>query len=46
MATTLGWTSKEIAVFAAKMRKELRDPNVHPYYNTKIVWAQKPTAGG
>ncbi|EFX03766.1 methyltransferase type 11 [Grosmannia clavigera kw1407] len=42
MATELGWTPAEITVMAAKMRRELRDPNIHPHYVSKAVWAQKP----
>jgi hypothetical protein len=42
MATQLGWTKEEIAVYAANLRKELRTNAVHSYYRANVVYAQKP----
>jgi len=29
----LGWTKEEVIVFLAGVRKDLKNPNVHGYYN-------------
>lgn len=41
-ATELGWSKEEIMVYAANMRRELRNPSIHSYILAKVVWAQKP----
>ncbi|KAH7308947.1 methyltransferase type 12 [Stachybotrys elegans] len=45
MAVQLGWSKAEVAVYAAHMRKEIRNPAIHAYYAGCTVWAQKPLAG-
>lgn len=41
-ATSLGWNPQEVAVYAAHMRKELRDPSFHGYYLQRVVCGRKP----
>ncbi|KAJ4250118.1 hypothetical protein NW762_011928 [Fusarium torreyae] len=38
----LGWTIKEILVLLAKVKQELRDPEVHVYLPVHITWGRKP----
>ncbi|KAI1393036.1 S-adenosyl-L-methionine-dependent methyltransferase [Hypoxylon trugodes] len=38
----MGWSTEEIAVYAAHLRRELRSPNIHAYYAQKVVVARKP----
>ena len=40
----LGWDANEYQVFLANTRKELRDPNIHPYFWVRYMYGQKPTA--
>lgn len=42
MATTLGWTREEVAVFLAHFRREIRTKKVHGYFRQRVVWGQKP----
>jgi len=42
MATTLGWTREEVAVFLAQFRREIRAKKVHGYFRQRVVWGQKP----
>lgn len=42
MASLKGWSKEEITVYAARLRKEIRDPKIHGFANSKIVWARKP----
>ncbi|KAF7544847.1 hypothetical protein G7Z17_g9627 [Cylindrodendrum hubeiense] len=43
MASTVeGWTKPEIEVYISLLRRELRAGKMHPYYQQKVVWAQKP----
>lgn len=30
---TLGWKAGEVEVLLANVRKDLRNPHIHPYYN-------------
>jgi len=42
-ATILGdWTREEIMVYAAQMRRELRQHKVHGYFWQKAVIGRKP----
>ncbi|KAK7408530.1 hypothetical protein QQX98_009290 [Neonectria punicea] len=41
-ATQLGWSKEEITLYAAHLRKELRNNNLHPFYRSNVAWAQKP----
>ncbi|RMJ09508.1 hypothetical protein CDV36_010849 [Fusarium kuroshium] len=38
----LGWSSEEIQILVAKVRKELTDPSIHLYIPVYFVWGQKP----
>ncbi|EFX01042.1 methyltransferase type 12 [Grosmannia clavigera kw1407] len=42
LAGQLGWSKEAIHVYAAHVRKELRALKSHAYYNSLVVWAQKP----
>ncbi|KAF4967018.1 hypothetical protein FSARC_5390 [Fusarium sarcochroum] len=43
MANTVeGWTKEEVEVYISLLRRELRAGKMHPYYQQKVVWAQKP----
>ncbi|KAM0484600.1 hypothetical protein ACHAP7_003160 [Fusarium lateritium] len=43
MANTVeGWTKEEVEVYISMLRRELRQGKMHPYYQQKAVWAQKP----
>ena len=39
-----GWTTEEIQVYIATLRREVRSGNYHPYYRQKVVWGRKPEA--
>lgn len=41
-ATALGWRSEEVTVYAAHVRREVRNPDIHAYYRQKIVCGRKP----
>ncbi|KAF5007755.1 hypothetical protein FDECE_5927 [Fusarium decemcellulare] len=38
----LGWSDKEIQVIMAKVRKDLRDPEIHLYIPAYFIWGRKP----
>jgi ubiquinone/menaquinone biosynthesis C-methylase UbiE len=40
--SSLKWTKQEQDIYAAHMRKELRDTSLHAYIPGLAVWAQKP----
>ncbi|KAK0751952.1 S-adenosyl-L-methionine-dependent methyltransferase [Schizothecium vesticola] len=42
MGNLMGWQPEEIQVYAARLRNEFNNRNIHGYYLQKIVWAQKP----
>lgn len=42
MATQLGWSTEEISVYAAHLRRELRALKVHGYFHGGLAYAQKP----
>lgn len=42
MGNLMGWQPDELQVYAAKLRSEFKNTNIHGYYWQKIVWAQKP----
>ena len=44
MATMQGWSKEEVAVYAAHLRREMRDPKIHAYGHTKVVWGRKTEA--
>ena len=37
MATLLGWSKEAILVYAAHMRREIRDTNIHSYFRMRVV---------
>lgn len=38
----MGWTPTEIQVYLAHLRRQVRDPKVHPWYWQRSVYARKP----
>jgi len=38
----LGWSEEEVKVFMIGVRKELKDPRIHGYYEFHVVYGQKP----
>ncbi|KAF5522698.1 Secondary metabolism regulator LAE1 [Colletotrichum aenigma] len=40
--SVLGWTKEEVQVLLMLVRKELKAPAFHAYYNLHVVYAQKP----
>ena len=40
----LGWREEEVLVFMAAVRKALKDPKIHGYYNLHVVYGQKQSA--
>lgn len=44
MANLIGWSKEEVIVYAAQIRRELRDRSIHGYYRVKVVWGRKPEA--
>lgn len=41
-STYMGWQPKEIQVYLAHLRRQLRDPAVHPFYRDRVVYGRKP----
>ncbi|KAF4472885.1 methyltransferase, partial [Fusarium albosuccineum] len=44
MATMEGWTREEVTVYAARLRREMRNRKIHGYFRMKVVWGKKPDA--
>ncbi|KAI1647030.1 S-adenosyl-L-methionine-dependent methyltransferase [Daldinia loculata] len=42
----MGWTPAEIQVYAAHLRRDMRSPNIHAYYPTRIMVGRKPLTAG
>ncbi|KAF5005108.1 hypothetical protein FDECE_8428 [Fusarium decemcellulare] len=42
VANTLGWSSEEVLVYIAHIRKQIRDRSHHPYFRLRVVWGRKP----
>ena len=40
----MGWTREEVEVFLTGVRKSVRDPKIHAYYQLYMVYGQKPKA--
>ncbi|KAL2132746.1 hypothetical protein VTI74DRAFT_3429 [Chaetomium olivicolor] len=40
--SVLGWTREDCLVFCAHLRRDIRNPNLHPYFVRRIVYARKP----
>lgn len=43
-ANLLGWTSEELTVYCAQLRREMRSLKAHAFYRSNVLWAQKPYA--
>lgn len=42
MADLQGWSREEIVLYAAQLRREMRNPKIHAYFQVKVVWGKKP----
>lgn len=42
MAGLLGWSKEAVIVYAAHLRRELRDPSIHGWHLVRVVWGRKP----
>ena len=42
MASLQDWTKEEVIVYAAHLRREMRNPAIHGYYKVKVVYGRKP----
>jgi len=40
--TVLGWPADEYQVFLMNTRKQLRNPNIHPYFWIRTLYGRKP----
>jgi cephalosporin-C deacetylase-like acetyl esterase len=40
----LRWPADEFEVFMMKVRQELKDKKLHPYFHVRYVWGRKPEA--
>ncbi|GAB1318524.1 Secondary metabolism regulator LAE1 [Madurella fahalii] len=38
----MGWSTEEIRVYIAHLRRQMRDPNVRPWYQHRVVYGRKP----
>lgn len=38
----LGWSQQQVAIFLARVRKEMRDPRVQPYFLVEVLYGRKP----
>lgn len=38
----MGWSREETLVYCAHLRRQIRDPDLHPYFIRRIVYARKP----
>ncbi|KAI2639258.1 S-adenosyl-L-methionine-dependent methyltransferase [Xylaria nigripes] len=39
----LGWSRQEVTIFLARVRKEIRDPKIQPYFLIEVVYGRKPS---
>ena len=42
LATIIGWSQAEVMVYAAHLRRELRDQDIHKFYRLNAVYGRKP----
>lgn len=42
LKNVLGWKYEEIQVYVANMRKAIKDPKNHGYYEIVVVYGRKP----
>lgn len=38
----LGWSQQQVAIYLARVRKEMRDPRVQPYFLIEVLYGRKP----
>lgn len=38
----MGWSTEEIKVYIAHLRRQMRDPTVRPWYQHRVVYGRKP----
>lgn len=38
----MGWEPKAVEFYLVGLRRELREPNLHPFYREHVVYARKP----
>ncbi|KAJ8120985.1 hypothetical protein O1611_g10219 [Lasiodiplodia mahajangana] len=38
----LGWSEQQVTVFLARVRKEMRDLRIQPYFLIEVVYGRKP----
>ncbi|KAK3400620.1 S-adenosyl-L-methionine-dependent methyltransferase [Sordaria brevicollis] len=41
----MGWSTEQINIYIQHFKKELKDKNLHPYFNYRKVYGQKPLDG-
>lgn len=41
VASILGWSREQFAVFTATLRREVRDRKNHGYFRIRVVWGRK-----
>jgi hypothetical protein len=37
-----GWSRDEVTIYAARLRRELRNLNIHGFFRVRVVWGRKP----
>jgi hypothetical protein len=42
VASMQGWTQEQVGVYAASLRREVRDTNIHGYFYLSLIWGRKP----
>ena len=42
VANLLRWSKSEIDVYAAHIRREVRNETIHGFTKLKVVWGKKP----
>ncbi|KAI0021193.1 S-adenosyl-L-methionine-dependent methyltransferase [Xylariomycetidae sp. FL0641] len=43
--TVMGWSKEEVQVYAAHLRRELRNKSIHAWYRMRILTGRKPMPG-
>ncbi|KAH8168903.1 methyltransferase domain-containing protein [Sarocladium implicatum] len=42
VASMQGWTQEQVGVYAASLRREVRDTDIHGYFYLSLIWGRKP----
>ncbi|KAH0436351.1 methyltransferase domain-containing protein [Colletotrichum camelliae] len=42
MTREMGWSKEETLILCAEVRKELKDPKIHAYWNGYVIYGRKP----